>query len=193
MLYFRAWIKALSAIALFAVAILLAARALAERETEGLAHVFVNVRPNVSVVAVPPQPEEIPGITAGQPFTLVSKFIIAANSDRLLLGCMASDLYLAAVASSEDRIFVDVARGCDFELPLANTLGGAPARGNFDSENPEELLGFKAWRTNTIAFQSAQSGFSMPAHLRVHYQPTPPTLPQGQYGGVIKLIALLVE
>lgn len=165
----------------------------AEQAAEGLAHVYVNVVPNVVIDTVPLQPEDIIDISAGKPFSLVSKFVITANTDRLKLSCMASDLYRAAVSSSVDRIRVNHAKGCDIELPLANTLNGAPSRGVFDSDNPLDVLGFEAWRTNMIAFQSAQSGFSMPANLRVHYQPTLATLPQGQYGGVIKLIAILVE
>ncbi|MGB5324963.1 MAG: hypothetical protein WBN40_06005, partial [Pseudomonadales bacterium] len=124
---------------------------------EAFAHLYVNVRPNINITAIPQRAEEIQDISGSGRFALTANFNVLANSDRLELGCAASDLFAAAVPGSERRIELSAAMGCEIRPEYAGTLGGHTNRAVFDTGTTVEVGGFDARPTNMIAFESAQA------------------------------------
>ncbi len=173
---------------------LLAPSVLSGKSDTALAHVYVNVIPNIAVQAIAQPVAAIPAVMSTGAFPIAAQFNIAANTDRVEIGCVASALHRAAVPSSTDRIDVKKNMGCSIDATLANPLNGAVAKAQYQQDITVDIGGFPASPTNLVAFQSYQDArFNMNVSLIVHYDFDRLNMPQGQYGGVVKLVALITQ
>ena len=168
--------------------------ALANSNDHAFAHVFVNVNPNVLVEAMPQPVADIPSLSSAENFQLSANFHVAANTDTLNFSCAASDLYLASVPFGENSIKVKTSGGCAIHAEHANPLSGSSNKVAFINDIKVVVDNFDAYISNMTAFQSYQDGrFNMNVRLSVEYRFDRPNMPQGQYGGVIKLVSLATE
>lgn len=157
-------------------------------------HVYVDVTPHISVQPIPQTPDQIADVMPGSSFPVIARFNIAANTDRVEMGCVVTGLHRAAVASSVDRIPVKKSAGCVIDAVHANPVNGASTRAVYQNEVTVDLSGFPAYPTNMISFQSFQTArFNMDVSLVARYEIARLNMPQGQYGGIIKLVALISE
>ncbi|MBT8149299.1 MAG: hypothetical protein HKO71_02925 [Pseudomonadales bacterium] len=174
--------------------LLAAPHVLSGKSDTAVAHVYVNVIPNIAVQAISQPIADIPAVMPTGAFPIAAQFNIAANTDRVEIGCVASALHRAAVPSSTDRIDVKKNMGCSIDAVLANPLNGAAARAQYQQDVTVDIGGFPASPTNLVAFQSYQDArFNMNVSLVVHYDFDRLNMPQGQYGGVVKLVALITQ
>jgi len=164
----------------------------ADYETSDTAHVFARVQPSIAVSLVDASGAADLQIMTGD-FSVVVDYHVQSNQHQVELACVASDLHKAWDANSQHKIPLKRSAGCRLYTPLANPMQGASSTAIF-AETAEEMIDqYPAYATPFVRFQSAQAErFSMDVRIRLVYSQSLYTLPLGQYGGEIKLVAMVL-
>jgi len=177
------------AIAMLAV-VALATPIFADTNGSATVNVAVTVNPNVSVKPM------FANVNAGTvqtgSFSAFCQFMIDANSEQVAFQVDASALYKGDDPTT--TIIIPVNLSCpvlvqplngNALLPHSNCLaftGTGPTVGNFATS-----------QTEVVTYESSQAGtFSQEVDVTVMYLQSNPQLPQGQYTGVVQLIATLL-
>lgn len=156
---------------------------------EAIAHVRVDVVPNIAVGVITSDVDA--GQIAFGEFPAEIIFRIDANVESVKLQVIATDLFKGDVPTSE------------FKIPVKNTTSGdgavvQPAFGNpMDGHsstlawlNSTTLNGMTGWESEMVPFESGQRGhFSQEVAVTVTYDQIDPELPTGEYSGFVKLVA----
>lgn len=165
--------------------------ALADVSAESVVHVYANILPSITVNVSDVSGAQGLEIATGD-FTMSVIYNVSANDDRVELGCVATELHKGAYPLSEHRIPINFDAGCRIITPLSSPIEGGANTAQFTETPDGTLEDFPAFHTNFITFESAQSyRFSMEVQVKVGYSQSSNTQPVGEYGGKIKLIAMI--
>jgi len=179
----------------FAVAIL-SSNAFADTANEAMAHVFVNVDPNISVQALTGN-VGLGTVQLGS-FGGSATFQVDANEESVMLGVATTDLYKGDDPTNQEvnPLPVDLERGATISPDNANPLGGASNVAQYDTSGTIVSTPYgdmNGYRTNDIQFESSQNGhFSQNVNVDVGWQQPDPEQPKGEYSGYIVLYTALV-
>lgn len=182
-----------------AAAAILSSSALADTAAQAMAHVYVNVDPNVSVQALSANL----GLNNGSSvqtgaFGGTVDFMVDANQEAVLLGVAATDLYKGDNPNDESvlPLPVDTTVGALIAPDAANPIQGGSNLARFGDTSfqlPTQYGDMNAYRTNDIQFESSQNGtFSQHVAVTVGWQQPDPQKPVGEYSGYVVLYTALV-
>jgi hypothetical protein len=173
----------------------LSSSAFADRANEAMAHVYVDVDPNVSVMALTGN-LGMGSVQTGQ-FGGNVVFRVDANEEAVLLGVATTHLYKGDDPTNTDvkPLPVDSSVGALIEPGNANPKRGASAMAQYTSEvSVETPYGtMQGLRTNDIEFESSQNGhFSQDVSVSVGWMQPDPEQTKGEYSGYVVLYTALV-
>jgi len=177
------------------VATALSSSVLADLENNAMAHVFVDVDPNVAVMALTGN-IDLGSVQIGS-FDGNAIFRVDANEEAVTLGVATTHLYKGNDPFNNDvaPLPVDTNRGAVIDPANANPVEGGSNVAQYGgavvvdtSYGPME-----GFRTNDITFESSQNGhFSQDVSVTVGWDQPDPEQVQGQYSGYIVLYSALV-
>ena len=159
---------------------------------EAEAHVYVNVVPNI-VVGISDPNLDCGEISVGE-FEAQVTFRVDANVGSVKIAVMATDLYKGDSPSSSWTIPVKRAdgEGALVEPKSGNAMAG---HGNSLAWLPGQVSyenGMNASESEAVPFESGQDGrFSQNVDVTIRYDQARADLPTGQYGGFVKLVAMI--
>lgn len=173
----------------------LSSSVLAERENSAMAHVFVDVDPNIAVIALTGN-VDLGSVQIGS-FAGSALFRVDANEEAVMLGVTTTHLYKGNDPFNNDvaPLPVDTEQGALIEPDNANPKEGASNLAQYvDPEVVDTPYGpMEGYRTNDIEFESSQNGhFSQDVAVTVGWEQPDPEQPQGQYSGYVVLYTALV-
>jgi hypothetical protein len=174
----------------------LSSSAFADPAGSAMSHVFVNVDPNIAVMARTGN-VDLGTVQLGK-FAGNSIFRVDANEEAVMLGVATTDLYKGDDPTNTDvkPLPVDLSQGALIEPTNANPLGGASNVAQYDSAGTSISTPFgdmNGYRTNDITFESSQNGhFSQDVSVTVGWQQPDPEQPKGEYSGYVVLYTALV-
>ncbi len=164
---------------------------LAERSGAMVASVYVVVSPNVSIA---PIGSHISAGTVQQGlFSTDLTFRISANQDAIALAGAASPLFKGNDPASNEvaPIPLDLSRGIRIKPAKANPYSGKSNVVEFMTA--VDIEGFPGMQTGYITFGSSQRGrFSQDVTLTVWWNQDDHDKPVGEYGGKVRLSALIL-
>jgi hypothetical protein len=167
----------------------MASWAYADLSSSAVAKVLINVNPNVAVnVSNVPPPVNIQGGLVAVTVT----FQVEGNTQAMSLFVEASDLYKGTKANSEvPPIVLEAAEGAVIEPSDATPMNAGSNTAAFTG--PGAPVGdFATQLSESILFESSQNNhFSQPVDVTVTWNQSDPEKPQGQYGGYVRLTALV--
>lgn len=169
----------------------------ADPMNSAVAHVYVDVDPNIAVMALDPY-VDMGSIQTGE-FEGEIPFRVDANTEQVRLSAGASHLFKGNVPGDPDSVLVDPIMLCTdpekygifITAELANPIEGADNFAAFTQ--PLDIDGFPGMGTDDITFESAQPGhFSQGVSLTVCWDQDDPEKPMGEYSGAVELFAWVV-
>lgn len=178
----------------FAVAVL-SSNVFADVANDAMAHVFVNVDPNIAVSTLTAN-VGLGTVQLGS-FGGNATFRVDANEESVMLGVATTDLYKGDDPTNTDvkPLPVDTSVGATISPDNANPIGGASNVAQYgDAVTIATPYGdMNGYRSNDIQFESSQNGhFSQDVNVGVGWQQPDPEQPKGQYSGYIVLYTALV-
>jgi hypothetical protein len=176
----------LVAVALFA----LAGMAMADTQGHAVAHVYVNVNPNISVGVLTPN-VDLATIQTGQIHGYLT-FRCDANVEQAAFCAGVTMLYKGDDPTDPQvaPIPVDRAAGVVIAPTDANPLQGGVNVAPY--AEPYNLDGFEGWMTEYIVFESSQPGyFSQDIYVNPTWVQADPEKPQGEYSGFVAFWAYI--
>ncbi len=178
-----------------AVAVL-SSNAFADSANEAMAHVFVNVDPNISVQTLTGN-VGLGTVQLGS-FGGSATFQVDANEESVMLGVATTDLYKGDDPNNTDvkPLPVDLSLGATISPDSANPIQGGSNVAQYDTGGTTISTPYgdmNGYRTNDITFESSQNGhFSQNVNVDVGWQQPDPEQPKGEYSGYIVLYTALV-
>ena len=177
------------------VAATLSSSAFADTDGQAMAHVFVDVDPNIAVMALTGN-VDLGSVQIGS-FDGNAIFRVDANEEAVTLGVATTHLYKGNDPFNNEvaPLPVDTRRGAVIDPANANPMEGGS---NVAQYGPGVVVDtsygpMEGFRTNDITFESSQNGhFSQDVSVTVGWDQPDPEQVQGQYSGYIVLYSALV-
>lgn len=172
------------------VAATLSSSAFADTDGQAMAHVFVDVDPNIAVMALTGN-VDLGSVQIGS-FDGNAIFRVDANEEAVTLGVATTHLYKGNDPFNNEvaPLPVDTRRGAVIDPANANPMEGGS---NVAQYGPGVVVDtsygpMEGFRTNDITFESSQNGhFSQDVSVTVGWDQPDPEQVQGQYSGYIVL------
>jgi len=164
----------------------------ADPTSNAVAHIYATVDPNVAVAA--PSAAVDAGAYQTGTVTGTITFRVDANTQAVSLQVCASDLWKGddPTGTDVDPIALDATAGATILPTNANPIGGASNNGPFTTAGTP-VEGFPTQCADPISFESSQNNhFSQDVTVTVQWDQTDPEKPQGEYSGVVQLIAVVL-
>jgi len=181
--------------AIACVALALSGPAQADREDCAVAHVFVNVVPNISISATNSS-VDLGTIQTGDFGSGVS-FRIDANTEQVKFRAGVSQLFKGNVPTNPTVDPIDLKdNGVVMVAESAMPIGGHSSTAVYTSEGYKEIAGtgFPGRTTEWVTFESSQNNhFSQDITLYPTWYQGDPEKPIGEYSGVVALWAMVVS
>jgi len=153
-------------------------------------NVKVNVDPNVSLVPINLNVDA--GTVQTGSFTAFCQFRVDANSEQVNFQVNASNLYKGNDPTTTTYIPLNLSAG-----PIVQPVNGNAT--NFHSNTlcytgvGPTVGGFATETTEVVQYESSQSGtFSQEVDVTVSWLQSNSQMPQGEYSGVVQLVATLL-
>lgn len=167
----------------------------ADESAQARTIVQVHVNPNIALVPLAPH-VDLGTVQTGN-FGGNIMFRVDANSQKVFFSAAASKLFKGDDPESQFSIPLDIDHGIVVEATNASPLDKI-SRLKFVDEGPEVCIGeklikcFKTLETEVKGYESGTNGtFSQDVLVEVHWNQGDNELPQGEYSGVVKLMAML--
>ena len=170
-----------------------AGNAFADPESDAVCHVFVEVDPNIGVLAMAPY-IDLGSVQTGL-FSGIIPFRVDANTEQVRISAACSNLYkgddpdtvivppIPVYDPPEDPLF-----GISIVPTMGNPTGGHTHMAAFTQATTVD--GFPAMLTETLTFESAQNNhFSQQVDLTCTWIQEDPEKPMGEYSGKVQMFA----
>jgi hypothetical protein len=161
---------------------------------EASCHVYVDVIPNVAVMAMQPV-VDLGSIQTGV-FSGTIPFRVDANTERVRIWGAVTKLYKGDLGGPPDSLDVE-----PIKIQFLSTLGIYPHNGNpVGGEDNEAVYytlffvdGLQGYMAQPIVFESAQNGhFSQQVDLVARWEQADPEKPMGEYSGKVRIFTEVV-
>jgi len=163
----------------------------ADTTSTATTQVHVTINPNIAVSAT--QQVWDLGTYQNGSFFATTQWRVDANVEAVQFCLQASDLYKGGDPSNADvpPIPLDSNTPATITGEHANEINGGDNRALWIGQG-SSVGGFPTKRTESVTYESSQSGhFSQVVTTTIYYNQDDPEKPQGQYSGIIKLLALI--
>ena len=174
------------------VCLAFAGLAYADLEGSSVAHVFVDVVPNVTIAPMASSIDlgdiQTGGISTGIVFR------IDANTEKVKLAAGASQLYKGDCLTCTEVAPIPISGGgILIEPEMANPVGGASPMASYIEGVVDINAGFKGQKTNFVEFESGQNNhFSQNVTIHPSWAQTDAEKPIGEYSGYVAIYAMVV-
>jgi hypothetical protein len=168
-------------------------QACADPEDGAGCHVFVNVDPNLAIMAMAPN-VDLGSVQTGLIVGTIP-FRIDANTERVRIWTAASRLFKGDVYDPAQVEIPPIPFEYQSQVGIypvaASPIGGEDNLVQFVGLH--EIDGYPGYVTQRIVFESAQDGhFSQRVDMVVHWNQADPEKPMGEYSGRVKMLAEVV-
>jgi hypothetical protein len=162
-----------------------------QTEASAVVKVVVTVQPQVTVSA---KTAVVNAATvASGDFAVTIGYHVDSTSQRVDLYVSATDLYMGDVTNDKGTpaIPVNVSRGVSISAPTARALGGS---GIASFTGTGTVDGVDAHNSESLRFETTQknTGFSQDVQVTVTWGQNDTEKPPGQYGGRVRLTAMVM-
>lgn len=186
--------KTLVIAAMACVALAVCGPAQADREDYAVAHVYVNVVPNISISPTSSS-VDLGTIQTGS-FGSGVQFRIDANTEQVKFQAGVSKLFKGNIPQNYTVDPIDI-KDCGVIMiaESAMPIGGHSSTAVYTSEGYSEIgsTGFPGRKTEWVTFESSQNNhFSQYFTLIPTWEQDDPEKPVGEYSGVVALWAMVV-
>ena len=182
-------VMSLVAVGMIAVA---ATAAYADPKGQAIAHVYLEINPNIAVQAIDSN-VNLGTLQTGD-VSLPIRFRIDANTEAVKISGWVTDLYKGDDPFNKDvaPIVVNLSNGFPIKPTNAHEIAGGNGIASYTGQT--DYLGFNTHTTEELTFESSQNGhFSQDVLVSPSWKNTDPEKPQGEYSGWVILYAGIVE